>query len=128
MSTSITTDAHTFRDGYEAAHAWWLRFLDARDAAHPYKFNSNLREFASILPPEQIPQFLDSVGALMVTWIVDGEPTDLCFVGPAYVEFNSLSPAEQDAQTDGDGNPLTDLARAMKREAEQAHATEADHE
>lgn len=106
----------TFKDGHEAAHTWWVRFLDARDAAAPHFFNSNLREFASILPPDHLRQFLDAVGALMVSWIVAGDPTRQAYFGAAYVEFNTLKPQEQDAQFDGEGTPLTDLARAMKRE------------
>lgn len=115
-NTPSAESSKPFRDGHEAAYVWWLRFLEAHEAAGGYFFSSNLREFASILPANQIRQFLDSVGALMVAWIVAGEPTRKCYIGAAHIAFNDLSPEQQDAQFDGNGAPLTALAQAMAQD------------
>lgn len=104
-----------FPDGYEAAHTWWRAFLDARDAAKPYEFDSNLRNFGLSLPIEQLGEFLDAVGALVVCWMTAGEPARECKMNAPRIAFTRLSPEEQDAQFDDDGEPVTDLAREIWR-------------
>lgn len=100
-------------DGYAAAGAWWRAFCARRDAAAPYAFPSELKEFALSLAPEHMLQFLDAIGEMMVTRETAGVPSADYLFSSGRVQFCCLSPQEQDAQWDEDGKPVTELARRM---------------
>lgn len=64
-----------FTDGYAAAEAWYVD-LDARatiDGTDTWVM-PKLREAFHELPPEQRGNFLDAIGALIVEYLVCGEP------------------------------------------------------
>lgn len=101
-----------FPNGYAACAAWWRDFSDRIDAAEGYFIDPKLREFTQALPADQVGDFIDALGEVLITWKISGEPANDYTNGPPDVAFCKLSRHEQDQQYD-DGEPATDLARAM---------------
>lgn len=62
-------------DGFHAAEQWYAAFKVAADkAGNSYMFPSGLRQAFAALPASARNDFLDGIGALMVSWTAYGEP------------------------------------------------------
>lgn len=93
-------------DGFHAAELWHVAFCAAADAAEGYLFPSGLRQAFEALPMSARTDFLDAVGALLVSFQVIGTPAPGRQNLLEDVRLHSMTPEEQDkwAQAqDGEG-------------------------
>lgn len=84
-------------NGFHAAEQWHVAFCAAADAAEGYLFPSGLRQTFEALPNSARPDFLDAVGALLVSFHVIGIPTPGRQNLREDVALHAMTPAEQDA-------------------------------
>ncbi|MFJ3465328.1 hypothetical protein [Achromobacter spanius] len=75
VNTSSTLGLPFRADGFRAAEQWHVGFCAAAEAAEGYLFPSGLRQAFEALPDSARPDFLDAIGALLVSFQVIGEPT-----------------------------------------------------
>ncbi|MEN4919686.1 hypothetical protein ABE485_13500 [Achromobacter spanius] len=61
-------------NGFRAAEQWHAGFCAAAEAAEGYLFPSGLRQAFEALPDSARPDFLDAIGALVVSFQVIGIP------------------------------------------------------
>lgn len=111
--TQALGNARPFPNGYAACAAWWRDFSDRLDVAEAYSVDPKLYEAVQALPHDQLSDFCDALGEMLVSWKRSSEPEHTYTSNPARVAFCKLSPNEQDAQFDGNYEPCTDLARQM---------------
>ena len=61
-------------NGFRAAEQWHAGFCAAAEVAEGYLFPSGLRQAFEALPDSARPDFLDAIGALLVSFHVIGIP------------------------------------------------------
>jgi len=91
-------------DGYRAAEHWHIAFCAAANAAEGYLFPSALRRAFEAIPSAARPDFLDAIGALLVSFQVIGIPVAGRQNLREDVQLCAMSHEEQDrwAQTQDD--------------------------
>lgn len=106
VNTSSTLGFPFRADGFRAAEQWHVAFCVAAEAAEGYLFPSGLRQAFEALPDSARPDFLDAIGALLVSFQVIGIPVAGRQNLREDVQLCAMSHEEQDrwAQTqDGEG-------------------------
>ncbi len=83
-------------NGFRAAEQWHVGFCAAAEAAEGYLFPSGLRQAFEALPDSARPDFIDAIGALLVSFHVIGEPTPGRQNLQEEVALCHMSPEEQD--------------------------------
>ncbi|MDH2052558.1 hypothetical protein [Achromobacter marplatensis] len=83
-------------DGFRAAQEWHVTFCAAANAAEGYLFRSGLRQAFEGLAPSSQSDFLDAIGALLVTFQVIGEPVPGRQNLREEVQLHAMKPERQD--------------------------------
>ncbi len=109
VNTSSTLGFPFRADGFRAAEQWHVAFCAAADAARGYLFPSGLRQAFEALPLPARSDFLDAVGALLVSFAVIGAPAPGRQNLREDVALALKSPEEQDRWAQAN-NPEEDAA------------------
>ncbi|MFY2035828.1 hypothetical protein ACOTDT_19100 [Achromobacter xylosoxidans] len=84
-------------DGFRSAEAWHVSLCEAAKASKGFFFPSLLRECFTALPETAQGDFLDGIGALMVSWEVVGRPVPGKQNLRNSASLCAMSPEQQDA-------------------------------
>lgn len=92
--------------GYEAARVWWADMVDRIEALEKSTgvggccVNPGLKEAFNALPAGQHGAFLDAVGAYLMVFRAQGEPSTTWRITSDILAMHASTPAEQDAWAD----------------------------
>lgn len=92
--------------GYEAARVWWADMVDRIEALEKSTgvsgccVNPGLKEAFNALPAGQRGAFLDAVGAYLMVFRAQGEPSTTWRITSDILAMHASTPAEQDAWAD----------------------------
>ncbi len=95
---SLSTISFPFStNGFRATEQWHMSFCAAAEAAEGYFFPSGLRQAFEALPHSARPDFIDAIGALLVSFQVIGEPIPGRQNLRGTVELGNMTHEEQEA-------------------------------
>lgn len=83
-------------DGFTAAEQWHVYLCASAKAAQGYLIPSNLRQAFEALPSSARADFLDAIGALLVSFQVIGTPVPSRQNLREDARLHSMTPEEQD--------------------------------
>lgn len=99
----MMTTATPIRCGFQAAEQWHISLYASADEAQGYFFPSGLRRAFEALPDAAGGDFLDAIGALLVSLVVTGEPEPGAQDLRGDVQLHALPYIEQDRLASGYG-------------------------